>query len=336
MGMTQSTPRGEYPDREVRCRLKLKIDGECVERRKRCRMNLNDTLCEVMAQFPQYIIDDDCDGEEKVGWQCHKWKQKHPDCERNPRHRPCVVIHVTRKTSTCTKSLQELIKNGDFADLGGQSLNRNGWGTLDSMPYWDKAVHSEHGGTAPIEIHRGRRSGVPAFPAGWDANKQLLELDSHPDGQPRSNARIVQGVWVPRKGNYVLSITLAGRKRGRGTAESTSSIRVQVQRQDIVPVQAVEHEWSELTIPLRLKCSYIEIALEGTGAEDTYGVIVANVSLRAVCEPVECTNKPLDEYSDSSCDDSDEGSHSDSSDGGRKRRKKKRNRNKKRRGSCSN
>ncbi len=175
---------------------------------------------------------------------------------------------------------EELVTNGGFENMEGADVKstHGGWGQYHSVEGWEAE------GPAPIELQWQKHGGVPNWNAGeGDPEGNIVELDSHGG---TSNATLTQEIAVEQSGDHMLSFDFANRTKGSTT--DTSPFKVTITDGDGAVVYEKDFaneevgSWNEFSAPVHLEGGKTyTLAISGEGADDTYGALLDNISLKA-------------------------------------------------------
>jgi len=166
----------------------------------------------------------------------------------------------------------ELIVNGSFEDLGGQTVNS--WGLFTQIPGWTA------GDEVPFEVQVGNVGDQVA----QDGNVKI-ELDSDTDNNPadpQTNATIQQVVSGTEAGvSYQLSFWYSPRPND-GNADS-SSFKVLWNGEVVLEIDSSQQPegWQQITLNLVASGPDSVLAFQGDGQANELGAYIDNVSLRA-------------------------------------------------------
>jgi Ca2+-binding RTX toxin-like protein len=183
-----------------------------------------------------------------------------------------------------------LLINSDFETT--PALNHGNWGTFTEIEGWlAEDATPLVVGTAPIEIQEGRVGGAPSSPAGWEADNQVLELDSHAElggSSGDTNAKVTQSFVLQDAGIYTLSFDFAARQRGSQIAE-TSEFSIEIDGETVYTQTKAEKAWHSDVLTLDLGVGEHSISFVGAdadGTSDSYGALIDNIELVLGTEPV--------------------------------------------------
>ena len=179
----------------------------------------------------------------------------------------------------------DLICNGSFeqfqTDDDVETVIHDGasWYTfrelaIDNVKGWNT------GNAAPIELQLGSTGGLAAF----DGNVKL-ELDSHNDFGPASNAKVFQNVNALNGGSYDLSFAWSARADGVGS----SAFEVRWNGQVVFSVDDDPNlavGWHVEHINVTGAAGLDKLEFRGLGVENTFGAFIDDVSLTQKLEHV--------------------------------------------------
>lgn len=169
---------------------------------------------------------------------------------------------------------ENLISDGDFEafDLGKT------WGTAPSAGAWNAEVGS-------IEIQEQLHGGVPADGYGTDiASGHFLELDSH---GANSNSTVSQTFTVDDDGIYQLDFSYAFRNKGGDSTTAPFTVQIMagtdvVFEKSFQDIDGVDDDWDLFSEDVDLSSGNYSLNFIADGAEDTFGALIDNVSLKQV------------------------------------------------------
>lgn len=161
---------------------------------------------------------------------------------------------------------QQLIENGSFDDVGGQSFNRGSWGTFEEIPGWEPGGENQ-----VLEIQKQSHGGTPE-------GDNFAELATD-NGDKDPTISLKQTVTSETGGTYVLQFDWSARE-GRDT-EGNSKFDVVVNGEVVGSYTDTEKGWhqQEIHIDLNAGDNTVEFVSQADDPNTTVGALIDNVSL---------------------------------------------------------